>query len=164
MYDENAVNHRALMLRMMMACLAVAMMSVSSQAQRFYDFIEGGTGDVLATLELSSIPATHTEVVELTFTPAGETLFGYSSPYTGIFDGNDGPFVDDGTGGLDGGVQYEGVLWDGWKRPGIVSPIICWHQLGGTDRIGRRRQDRGLGGAVAVGWNRDRVRGVASGA
>ena len=68
MYGHNMVPHRALMFRITMASLAVAMMSANSQAQLFYDFIEGGYGEVLATLELSSLPAKHSEVVE----PASE--------------------------------------------------------------------------------------------
>jgi hypothetical protein len=96
---------QAMMCRMMMACIALTVMSASSEAGLFYDFVEDGTGNVLATLELSSLPATHTEVVGLTFTPAGEAIFGLGPTYTGIFDNSfptGGSLVDDGSGGLKG--------------------------------------------------------------
>ena len=54
-------------------CLTGALMSGSCQAQLLYDFVSHG--DVLATLELRSLPAEPGDFVGLTFTPAGETVF-----------------------------------------------------------------------------------------
>ena len=70
----------------MMACFVVAIMSASSEAQLLYDFVESPSGDVLATLELTSLPATHAEVAGLTFTPAGEAIYGYAGLYSPMFD------------------------------------------------------------------------------
>lgn len=52
----------------------------------FYNFVEEDSGNILATLELTSLPATHEEVAGLTFTPAGEAVFGLGSTYGGTFD------------------------------------------------------------------------------
>ena len=77
-------------------------MSARSEAQLFYDFVEFPSGNVLATLELTSLPATHAEVAGLTFTPAGEAILGYATPYSGSFDTSFGMLSDDGIGGLQG--------------------------------------------------------------
>ena len=50
--------YQAMTGRILMACFAIAIMSASSEAQLFYDFVEGDTGDVLATLKLTSLPST----------------------------------------------------------------------------------------------------------
>ena len=52
----------------------------------FYDFVQGDGGAVLATLELPGLPATHDDVVSLTFTPEGMGIFGLGSPYMGAFE------------------------------------------------------------------------------
>lgn len=73
-------------------------------ASLLYNYEEDGTGTVLATLELASLPATHTEVLGLTFTPAGQAMFGFGETYLGTFDttGGDTPaqMIADGIGGL----------------------------------------------------------------
>ncbi len=84
----------------------VTTMTVSSEAQIFYNFERssdlGQTTDgiVLAKLELSSLPASHAEIVGLTFTPAGETEFGFGPTYNGVFDSSTGSLIDDGNGTL----------------------------------------------------------------
>lgn len=67
-----------------------------------YQFERAGKGDVLAVLELYWLPATEAEVVKLTFTPQGQTLFGYEATYEGFFSTSFGEFIDDGIGGLMG--------------------------------------------------------------
>jgi hypothetical protein len=75
-----------------------------TEASLFYDYEEDGTGTVLATLELASLPATHTEVLGLTFTPAGQAIFGFGETYLGTFDTTVGDtpaqMIADGIGGL----------------------------------------------------------------
>lgn len=103
-YTTSSKSSYTLMWRMLVACVAVVMISADGQAQLFYDFVESPSGEVLATLELTNLPATHIDVAGLTFTPTGEAIFGYTSPYTGGFDYTPEPITDDGIGGLSGGV------------------------------------------------------------
>lgn len=90
---------------LLVICLA-GLISADAKAQLFYSFVEHESDQVLATLELSALPATHREVVGLTFTPVGETIFGFGPTYTGTFDGSDGEpaITDDGDGGLAAGI------------------------------------------------------------
>ena len=90
------------MRRIVMPCFVVTITSASSEAQLLYDFVESPSGDVLATLELTSLPATHAEVAGLTFTPAGEAIYGYTGLYSGSFDTSFAMLLDDGIGGLQG--------------------------------------------------------------
>jgi hypothetical protein len=94
--------YRALMRCIVMPSFVVTITSASSEAQLLYDFVESPSGDVLATLELTSLPATHAEVAGLTFTPAGEAIYGYAGLYSGSFDSSFGMLLDDGIGGLQG--------------------------------------------------------------
>lgn len=79
--------------------------SAEAQQVLIYSFIEEGSDEVLATLQLSSLPATHNEVVGLTFSSLGQSIFGFGPVYTGTFDGEDGypAIIDDGNGGLAAG-------------------------------------------------------------
>jgi hypothetical protein len=86
--------------RFLLTCLSVALMCTRTEAALLYDFEEEGTGTVLATLELASLPATHNQVLGLTFTPEGQAVFGYGPTYPGTFDFTVRLFVDDGVGGL----------------------------------------------------------------
>ena len=56
---------------LLLACVTVAMMTTRTDAQLFYNFVEQTSHDVIATLELSSLPATLSEFQGLTFTPEG---------------------------------------------------------------------------------------------
>jgi hypothetical protein len=94
--------YRALMRCIVIPSFVVTITSASSEAQLLYDFVESPSGDVLATLELTSLPATHAEVAGLTFTPAGEAIYGYAGLYSGSFDTSFGMLLDDGIGGLQG--------------------------------------------------------------
>ena len=67
-----------------LACIMVAVMSASTEAQVFYDFVNDPPIAVRARLELSSLPATYAEVVELTFTPEGD-VFGLGPSVSGPF-------------------------------------------------------------------------------
>ncbi len=80
----------------------------------YYEFVAGEgndviifEGEVLATLELSAVPATHEQVVRLTFTETGHldisTFRGrpiVPDVYPGTFDTTIGRFLSDGQGGL----------------------------------------------------------------
>ena len=97
---------RSLWSRFLLICLSVVFVCNRTEASLFYDFEEDGTGAVLATIELASLPATHTEVLGLTFSDAGQAIFGFGPTYLGTFDtsatGTDIPseWIDDGMGGL----------------------------------------------------------------
>ena len=68
------------------ASLALLVTSAHCQAQELYNFVQAGTGDILATLDLTTLPATHTDVAGLTFSTKGEAIFGLGPVYTGTFD------------------------------------------------------------------------------
>lgn len=61
-----------------------------------FQFEQEGTGDVLATLRLSdNEPWDHTNVLDFSFTPAGDAIFGlgvgtFSQPFTNTFNGTVG--------------------------------------------------------------------------
>lgn len=96
--------------KLLLVCCFVVVMSYDASAQLLYDFLEDGTGTLLATLELSSLPATHEEVVALTFTPQGEVILGFGPTYDGGFDVTSGSFVADGAGGLTGSVDGSSIF------------------------------------------------------
>lgn len=93
--------------------LLLALLCNRTEASLLYNFEEKGTGTVLAILELASLPATHTEVLGLTFTPAGQKIFGFGETYPGTFDttGGDTPaqMIADGIGGLRSTSAGEGT-------------------------------------------------------
>ena len=74
-----------MMLRACCTLLLVCLHSVC-QAQLSYEFIDAEESTVLATLELSALPAGIDEFLTLRFTDAGEDLFGLGSVYAGTFD------------------------------------------------------------------------------
>ena len=87
----------------LLACLVLVFMCNRTEAASLlYDFEQMESEIVLATLELTSLPATHNEVLGLTFTTEGMAIFGLPSPYPGTFTftQSDRPFVDDGMNGL----------------------------------------------------------------
>lgn len=97
------MRHLTLQLAVILAPL-LAFLCNRTEASLFYNYEEDSTGTVLATLELASLPATHAEVLELTFTPAGQAIFGFGGTYLGTFDTTDGDtpaqLIADGIGGL----------------------------------------------------------------
>ena len=67
------------------ALIGLALLCNACEAQVF-DFVQRETDDVLARLELSSLPANHSDIVGLTFTEAGQAIFGLGPVYDGTFD------------------------------------------------------------------------------
>jgi hypothetical protein len=67
-----------------------------------YDFIQTGTGDLLATLSTNGAdPFDDADFTGLTFSSDGSTLFGFGSGlYLGTFDSTTSLFTSDGIGGL----------------------------------------------------------------
>ena len=84
---ENTLNRRIERLAcFFQSVVALVIVSSNSSAQLLYEFEESGTESILATLELSSLPASHSEIVGLMFTPAGDMIFGMGPVYIGTFD------------------------------------------------------------------------------
>ncbi|MCO6047069.1 hypothetical protein NG895_24490, partial [Aeoliella sp. ICT_H6.2] len=82
--------------RVLIASVAVTSISTRSEAQLQYDF-NTFAGDVLATLELSNLPATINDIEALTFTSEGKELFGLGPTYQGVFDRGSGTIIEIGT-------------------------------------------------------------------
>jgi hypothetical protein len=94
---------RLILLLAIVFSVILAFICARTEAESLFYNFEGdihGFPITLATLELTSLPATHEEVVGLTFTSAGQSQFGYGETYPGTFDISDGEFVSDGEGGL----------------------------------------------------------------
>ena len=54
--------------------------SAVGHAQHFFNFVEDGTGNIMAVLELSSLPLDHeSDVVGLAITDAGNDLFKFTT-------------------------------------------------------------------------------------
>ena len=60
-----------------------------ANAQFRYQFEREISREVLAILQLSSLPAMHNDIESLTFTPIGEALYGFGPNYLGTFDTTD---------------------------------------------------------------------------
>lgn len=122
-------------MRIGLVAVTLLALTSSSRASTIYEFHQDGTGDVLATLELSALPATESEVVSLAFTPAGDAIFGLGELYDGTFDSSAKSFVDDGSGLLvssepDWGANIEDTT------PEETSSVIgdlAWVILGTSD-------------------------------
>jgi hypothetical protein len=99
----------------------------NSEAQLRYNFEQEGTGAVLATLELSSLPATHTDVVGLTFSSIGQSILGYPAVFPGTFEHTFMAIVEDGIGGL--GEMEGAELWD------FNAPRPSTHPTGGASLV-----------------------------
>ena len=114
-----------MLVRSFFACVLLTTMSTNSDASSLYSFVEVDTGETLATLEFSALPATNAEIVAFTFSESGESLFGFASPYSGGFDGVTMPgAVDDGSGGISGGSIFDDTPLDSTR-----------HTFNGTDRF-----------------------------
>lgn len=90
--------NRILFLKLLLLTL-VASATEASFAISSYDFYDVNNEQV-ATIELSTLPATHNEITMLTFTEYGDSLLGLGLEYTGDFDFTGSPLIDDGNGGL----------------------------------------------------------------
>lgn len=87
----------------LLAAISIAATSTCAHAQFLYDFHSNAEGNpVLATLEISSFPARHPQIVSLSFTPEGDGIFGFGSMYDGTFSDSFGLFDDDQNNGLNG--------------------------------------------------------------
>lgn len=92
---------RAPFLALILSLTCLHFTAQTVRASLLYDFVQDGTGEVLATWELTSLPAGFEEVVGLTFTPAGDAIFGFGAVYAGEFDHYAASTArDDGAGGL----------------------------------------------------------------
>lgn len=104
-------------------------------------------GAVLATLELASLPARLTDLVDFSFTAAGDTVFNLGvGSYSGTFDGDSphNPFVLDSTGLGLGTSQFDPTLsdtvqfstWTDFDPPSLyVSFNLFVTRLPGEDRL-----------------------------
>jgi hypothetical protein len=114
--------HRSLATRLPLAALALALLCGPAEAGPSYNFVESGSDNVLATLELSSLPATHSEVVGLEFSTEGEAIFGVLGLYSGTFDSTNDAFIGDGADGLAGsGAGTSSTIFD--FDPAIVDAV-----------------------------------------
>ena len=128
--------HRSLATRLPLAALALALLCSPAEADFVCNFEEDGTGNVLATLELSSLPATHSEVVSLLFSLDGEAIFGVLGLYSGTFDTTNDAFIADGADGLAGsGAGTISSIFD--FDPAIVDAVFL--ELNASGNVGEDR-------------------------
>lgn len=135
------------MMRTFILTICLATYTANVQASHVYEFIQSGTGDTLAYWELANLPASYGDVVELLFTPNGESIFGLGLEYTGEFDHVAvSSAYDDGMGGLtDDGPPH---LFGGWIFDQDDAPIsdltpsatsarmsLVYHSQPGIDQI-----------------------------
>ena len=101
---KNEFSSTSVLRQIVLLCAAVMMMSSVSLAQVFYEFIpssDSGSDDLsLATLELTSLPADHTDAGEFTFTASGDSRFGFDASFVAVFETSFGEVIADGSGGL----------------------------------------------------------------
>jgi hypothetical protein len=116
--------------------LAAAILPSSvTTAQHLYNFVDQPSGNVMAVLELSALPALHTDFVSLTFSPIGESFFGLGTTYSGQFDqtgGSNYPVVEVTPGNLGCACDFgeDGTDFADWDPPigevmllGFANPI-----------------------------------------
>lgn len=135
------------MMRTFILTVCLATYTANVQASHVYEFIQEGTGDTLARWELSSLPASYGDVVELLFTYSGEAIFGLGLEYNGEFDHVAASSAfDDGMGGLadDGNNNlFGGWIFDEDDAPiSILTPnattartSLVYHNALGQDQI-----------------------------
>lgn len=75
---------------------AISLLGNSPLEAQVFNFFSGG--EILAQLELSTLPAAADDITSLTFTPAGELQFGLGMAYDGTFDTTFGALFADGNG------------------------------------------------------------------
>lgn len=103
-----------------------------------YDFVQEGTGDILATLSTNDAdPFSHTDVISLIFTTEGNAIFNVGiSDVSSYLSSTDASLTNDGLGGLEGtGTGQNGFLL--MDPPPPHDPPIQFGQMtfyaGGTD-------------------------------
>ena len=67
-------------------CVSVMMLCTVPMAAASNSYHFEAAGTVLATIELANLPATHGEILSLTFTPDGDEFYGLGEAYLGNFD------------------------------------------------------------------------------
>ena len=73
--------------RALIALVGVFALANACSAQHVFDFVEDGTGDVIATLELLKLPAeSPSDIGSLTFSAAGDSVFGFGPTYNSNFE------------------------------------------------------------------------------
>jgi len=125
------------------ALLITSTASANNGSHLFYDFVESPSGDILATLELSSLPALFGDVESLTFSPIGESLLGFGPTYLGDFDAGGGDPVIDVSGGLAGGFFSDNTpqpssLFPPLGRVDINMPLVVGGDFIGLQDTGNR--------------------------
>ena len=98
--------------RTLVACLALVIHSANSNAQNSYDFVDAGTSDVLATMELRPFLQVSVEdMVAFSFSPEGDAIFGLGvGPLEPAFFSGGGSVADFGSIGLRS-FNNEDVSW-----------------------------------------------------
>ena len=89
--------------KIILIAISIATTSTCAYAQFSYDFVSNSDGNpILGTLEISSFPGRHPQIVSLSFTPQGDQIFGFGAEYDGTFSDSFGLFDQDGNKGLNG--------------------------------------------------------------
>jgi len=88
--------------------------STYAHASLLYQFVQDGTADTLAILELSALPAdSDDDVLSFTFTLEGESIFGLGDTYLGEFRLIYNEIISDGSDGLAGTHSiYANTVWE----------------------------------------------------
>lgn len=131
--------HRFLATSLSLAVLAISSLCGTADAGPSYNFEEAGTGDVLATLELATLPATHLQVVGLDFSDLGVSIFGLPDPYPGLFDSSTAAFIMDGPAGLSGAGEFGIAVFTDAEAPEstFLPGVPVFFQLGADATVGR---------------------------
>ena len=103
----DSINKRSLIFSGLLFTAIALFWTEKSNADLVFDFTEESSGSVLATIELSGLPATHVDVVEFLITDAGLIAFNLPSGFSPVFDQTLGSaasslIVTDGIDGLGG--------------------------------------------------------------
>ncbi|MEM6554022.1 MAG: hypothetical protein AAF750_18045, partial [Planctomycetota bacterium] len=93
-------------------CLVAMLLAVPTSASaQVYEFVERGSGDVLAFLEFSNLPTNDAaDILGLTFSPEGQAEFGYGPDTAITFDTIVGQGVQDNGDGNLGTVSTLSLL------------------------------------------------------
>jgi hypothetical protein len=80
----------------------------SLKADITYNFVEAGSSEVVAVFELDVLPAFGSDILSISFTEYGNSLFGFGPSYNNDFGPTGIALVDDGAGGLQGSNNLNG--------------------------------------------------------
>ena len=139
-----------------------------SKADIVFNFVEASSGNTLAVIELSQLPADETSVQSLSFTPAGQLALGLPATYAGQFDfvaAADGPLganrfgniLSDGSGGLigSGSIFGDAALTDlqpdqSTLQAGAGTEALVLRFLPAQDSIILRSGNENLAPSIAI--------------